>query len=709
MKPWEEYQNQQSVETTENAPWLEYQQAPAQPKVPSQPRSFIEAALDRPTNPLYYAKKGIDAVRGIYSGTEDVGTGIYQAAADSGVKFEGAKKVLSMIRPDLRNEIQSMTSEDISQVLADKFKQKNIAAQDESLPYKAARAVTQVAPLAPIAIGSGVPGLVASGTIGGLVSGALSPQEQAGLENRATEALKGGATGGVVGGGLGLASKAAPYIPTLIKTGMQKLTGVKPELAKAFQDAGVTPRLADISTSKPTKAFQNLLEVFPGSASTIQKATQNQIDDITKQLARVTKSGGGTIQEAGKQIQEGAKSFKGFIEKRVSGLYDDLDQFIPNKQVESFPTNNLKNLTQDAQIQDIAAVGTGDTAKILARYSQIVDETGNISYPRLKIFRSTVGKKLESASLGGDERTGIKKIYGALSEDMKAAVVANGGEKGLQAFNKANSAFARSQDFLEKNINPLIEDKVPEKVYQMAMAGIKQGGSNIKPIMKALNPRQQEFVRGTVIKNMGLQNAGLQDETGAVFSPNKFLTEWNKLDNEMNREAVQNLFTKPQVEAVRKLNAAISNIKETSKIAQKSNNLPYMNWLGLGGAIIASPATIVQGAGAVTGARISAELMTNPKFVNWLAQAPKVSAKDIPNHLRMLSIMASRDPDIQEDVLDYLDSITSVGDAQASDLRGKSVEEIQADLDAQYSQSPYLKPRGMSTGEISAQLKNRYK
>jgi hypothetical protein len=657
--------------------------------------------------------------------------------------------------------------------------------QQSQLPpaERAGIAIGQVAPYLSVGTGTGmkvaaatgsrIAGLAAGGAAGGAVSSSLSAQEQAGLENRAVETLKGAAAGGAVGGGLGVGVKVAQATPALVKIGVQKLTGIKPELAKAFQDAGVSPRLADISTSKPTKAFQNLLEVFPGSASTIQKATQNQVDEITKQLAGITKSSGGTMQQAGKQILEGAKNFKEVVKKRVGDLYDDLDQHIltesqkatepklldaidewtnlkelesnligsvsgrtgiaseinkqANKQLgfwrnrtraegsefltnaaddakglanvkkqitnqekiisgyekymspqqfesalmsgnAKISTNNLKNLTQDPQIQDIAAVGAGDTERVLSRYSQIVDEAGNISYPRLKIFRSTVGAKLESPSLSGDERAGIKKIYGALSEDMKAAVVANGGEKGLQAFNKANKAFARSQDFLEKNINPLIEDKVPEKVYQMAMAGIKQGGSNIKPIMKTLNPTQQEFVRGTVIKNMGLQNTGLQDETGAVFSPNKFLTEWNKLDNEMNREAVQNIFTKPQIESIRKLNAAISNIKETSKIAQKSQNLPYASWTMLGLGVLASPVSLIQAGGAVAGAKISAKLMTSPKFVNWLAQTPKVPTKEIPKHLRMLSIMASQNPDIREDVFDYLDSITIASDANAAEI-----------------------------------------
>lgn len=509
------------------------------------------------------------------------------------------------------------------------------------------------------------------------------------------------------------------------KSALQKASGIKSNLVRAFDDAGVTPRLADVTTSKPAKAFQNLLEVYPGSASTIRKATEQQITDIEGQLAGLTKSRGGTVQETGKKIQQGASAFKADVENRVSKLYNDLDKFIPKEDVtyskipdelQSFavaikdaktprdamsiiqdikgvpistankfrelypedsiikavgrfmddtkiiqtsesskiPTNNLKALTKDAAIEDVAVVGSGDTGKVLERYSQIVDQGGNVSYPRLKIFRSTVGSKLKSPTLAGDERGALKRIYGALSDDMKEAVVKNGGEKGLQAFNKANNAFKRSQDFLDANINPLIDAKTPESVYDLALRGSKKGGSRIKPIMRALNPTQRDFVRGTVAKRMGLQNNSLQNETGEVFSPNKFLTEWNKLSDEASR----NIFTPDQVKSINTLNKAITNIKETSQIANRSNNVPWASWAGLIGLTIASPLGIGQAAATVGSAKITANMFTNPDFIRWMAKKPKLP-KDISKHISKLSTIAAANALIKEDILDYLDSITN--------------------------------------------------
>jgi hypothetical protein len=654
------------------------------------------------------------------------------------------------------------------------------------------------------------------------------------------------------------------------KKGLQKITGVKSELVKVFEEAGVNPTLADISQGQTTKTFQNLLGNFPGSRGVIEKATQQQIDDITKQIAGVTKSHGGTMQETGKKIQEGATQFKGLVEDRVGKLYDDLDKYVlaesqrqtqpklmgaidewtslqelktklikdvelntqrassinrnaellkdPVKKLQYFsdfgfedaakpeiknalfeleklrdlemrlaqsteinaksyalnnaeaqkrlgffrtnirkegaplitmagndaknvdairkqrkiqeqivkdyadkitnkymnsavedakslnnitnkinqqervissyekymspeqmqslllagqqkiPVNNLRNLINSPEIQDVAAVGTGDTAKVLARIPSLLDETGNVAYPRLKIFRTTIGRKLSSPSLMGDERAALKQVYGALSEDMKNAIVANGGEKGLQSFNKANSAFARSQEFLEANINPLIEAQTPEKVYDLALRGVKQGGSRIKPIMTVLNPTQKEFVRGTVAKRMGMASPGQQDAAGEIFSPAKFLTEWNKF----SPEAKNNIFTKPQIESINNLNKAISLIKDTGKVRQTSNNLPYYSWLGLGGLIGAAGTgggivgSALAGTTAIGGANITAKMMTNPAMVKWFAKVPSIKPSEIPNHLKQLSKIAAANSVIREDVLDYLASIT-ISDANAQE------------------------------------------
>ena len=158
---------------------------------------------------------------------------------------------------------------------------------------------------------------------------------------------------------------------------------------------------------------------------------------------------------------------------------------------------------------------------------------------------------------------------------------------------------------------------------------------------------------------MGLAQPGQQDAFGEVFSPNKFLTEWNRL----SPEARSNIFTKPQAKSIENLNKVTSILKETGKARQTSNTLPYMSWLGLG--IVGGSAGGVLGGVAATGAtvagaNITARMMTSPRFVSWIVKAPKVRAAEIPKHLKQLSVISgsAKSPALSEDILDYLESIT---------------------------------------------------
>lgn len=491
-----------------------------------------------------------------------------------------------------------------------------------------------------------------------LTGGLTKPQNKTEEYLQTAEEIMGGITAPKAAGVIGGAVNSAPG---LLKKGLQKITGVNqksPELVKAFEDSGVNPTLANITEGQTTKTFQNLLSNLPGSRGIIEKATQDQIDNITKQIAGITNNKGGTIQQTGKTIQEGAENLSKVLKNRTENLYNNLDQFIPKNEQgvkNAIPTDNFQKVISDPKTQDVLAVKGGTVKGLIKRFGALIDDKGNIPYDRLKIFRTTIGEDVNNYNLSGNERAVIKNMYGKLSEDMKAAVIANGGEKGLQAFNKANNTFYRYGDILDKKINPLIDSKTPEAVYSMAMSGSKQGGTNIKGIMKSLAPDQQDFVRGTITNRMGLANSGAQDATGEIFSPSKFLTGWNDL----SPEAKVNIYKTDQIKSIKNLNKVISTLKETGKARQTSNNLPYATWLGLIGLGATGVVGVPKIAGAVGSANITARMMTNPKFINWLAKAPKTSPKNIPSHLKELSIIATHNPDISKDVLNYLGSITN--------------------------------------------------
>ena len=142
--------------------------------------------------------------RGAVKGLEEVGSGIYQTAANFGADFSGAKKILSAIRPDLKNEIESLTSQDISSILGEKAAQDSKATDQEGLAYKTGRFVGKVAPFV---------GVGGSSKIGMAVGGGLAGGSELMEDSSVGKRLGSAAIGAVVAPAIGTAvQQAAPYV-----------------------------------------------------------------------------------------------------------------------------------------------------------------------------------------------------------------------------------------------------------------------------------------------------------------------------------------------------------------------------------------------------------------------------------------------------------------------------------------------------------------
>jgi hypothetical protein len=142
--------------------------------------------------------------RGAIKGLEEVGLGIYQTAADFGADFSGAKAILSKIRPDLKNEIENLTSQDISGILGEKAVQDSKATEQEGLAYKTGRFAGKVAPFL------GVGGASKVGmAVGGGLAGGSELMEDSSVGKRLGYAAVGAVVSPVVGTAV---QKVAPYV-----------------------------------------------------------------------------------------------------------------------------------------------------------------------------------------------------------------------------------------------------------------------------------------------------------------------------------------------------------------------------------------------------------------------------------------------------------------------------------------------------------------
>jgi hypothetical protein len=598
--------------------------------------------------------------RGAIKGLEQTGSGIYQTAADFGADFSGAKAILSKIRPDLKNEIESLTPQDISSILGEKAAQDSKAREQEGLAYKTGRFAGKVAPF--LGVGGANPVGLA---IGGAASGASELMEDSSAGKRLGSAAVGAVAAPVFGKVIEEAVPAAQSLGIAViqapKKLLQKITGIDPKAVKTFQDLGIDPTLADVSKSA---GLQNFIKDIPVAGKPITEALQKQVNDISGQIQGVTKSQGGTYSQTGKEILKGAEDIVEKSRLRSEQLYKKVDEFIPAETPVSMDST-FKSLL-DRKVQITGAVSGGKVAgynKFITDIQNNLAQGKQVPYDSLTALRSEVGTALQG-KLEPQERSALNKIYSGLTEDIKTNIQRSdlnkiGKQSALQAWEKANTSHRLRTRFIQDNIQPLLDKGTPEEVYKYAISQSKLGGTKISQIMRSLNEPQKDFVRSTLVRDMGLAQKGAQSAEGDVFNPQKFMAEYSVLKKNGTEKAI---FTPEQITAYNRLNKVVELTKNTEQ-AGKSNKMLQMVGLGTVG-YGTGPVGLAASVGI--GRAISSKLMANPKFINWVAVASQATPKELPKQFNRLSAITAANPEIREDVLNFVANF-GASDAEASE------------------------------------------
>lgn len=495
-------------------------------------------------------------------------------------------------------------------------------------------------------VGAASKALVGTGLTAGLGSaaGAAELAAQPGLQ--AASAILGGAgeeKGGAVGGLVGsLLPGGAAGLTGLSKLALRGGSAGQQRMADnlaAFQAAGTTPTVGQATEGGLARGLESLLAKLPGGSGRMATKAQTQADEIGARANAVADnlSPGSDPTQAGLAIQQGITGQGGFIDRfkqQSKALYDAVDQHMPPDTSVGVPAtvSALYKITKPIQgaenVSDVLSnpklASIADAFNADVRNSIQGGGNAALPYQAIKDLRSKVGDMIADAGLVSDVPKGqLKQLYGALSEDMRNGLQQVSPEA-YTANNIAENAYRQGLSQIDKVDSIVGKAGGPEKVFAAAMSGTREGASTLNNVMSALQPEEQKVVASAVVKRLGAANPGQQTDLGDVFSPQTFLTNWNKLAP----QAKQTLFaadpdTRAALDQIAK---ASSNIREGSRfLANPSGTGQAVMHSGTATAAILSalsgnvPALVGIG-GTVGAANIGARLMTNPDFVKWLAR-----------------------------------------------------------------------------------------
>lgn len=370
-------------------------------------------------------------------------------------------------------------------------------------------------------------------TIGAAGSGSHALAEGGTNQEALQAAKKGGAISGILGGALGAFGK-----------GFQKLFGASkafdPAAAAAFEEAGIKPPVSAVTNSKFIQGAESLSSkgLFGQKILDLVGEANNKLDaKATSIVERMTPGKSMSDENLGKTLQQGLKEYEDNFKVTEGKVYDAFSKTYGKSNTYAMATKDALNTIIKEQGQDYFAgqdprlvrmfnrITGADNPELKAISDTIEEAKGvkapqaeidrlekefaakqsdlnrDLSFDELKATRSSVGERLQKEP----ENTALKRLYGALSQDMQTAVKTHAAtpfgdeaKAASEALDKLNKGYATGKAKIESNIASSISQSNPEQIAQNLIK--RNSAATLQQVKEMVGPErfaevQKSFMR----------------------------------------------------------------------------------------------------------------------------------------------------------------------------------------------------------------------
>lgn len=496
------------------------------------------------------------------------------------------------------------------------------------------------------------PALQTAGAVTGGLASEAARQAGGGPLSQLAAGFAGGAAPSFLQAGLSAATRGA------IRGGEAGRARVEQSL-EDFGRSGTTPSVGQATQNRFLQAAETLLSRIPGSAGRMAKKAESQAEEIGAGIESTSGrlAGRTSAEETGRKISAGIEDdFVPRFKAEQGVLYGAVDNLIPADS--SVSVSNTQTALKELTKVNPGAAAT--TARLVnTKIKQIADDlaadagtSGVVPYSALKDLRTRIGEQLDSGLVTDVPAKQWKRLYAGLSEDLGEAAT-KAGPDAKRAFDIANKHTKDGYARLELLDEVARKAAKPEDVYLAAISGTSQGATRLRAVMDSIPLDAQKAVSATLLRRLGRAVNSQQDELSEKFSTETFLSNWGKLSTEA-KDALFSRFGSQYRRDIDAISKVASNLRQGSQVFKNPSGTAQ------GGAQIAtaSAATAALGAlvhgnpwpalslgGALTGAHLSARLLTNPRFVRWLAVSTKLPQSVYTSQLNQLQRIGERNED----------------------------------------------------------------
>jgi len=442
----------------------------------------------------------------------------------------------------------------------------------------------------------------------------------------------------------GLLQPAGAYVAGLMAPVKNRMFGGEAkDIVNQFANLGIgQPSAGMVTGNRWIQGVEEGLHKMPGSAKTMREYTESVLSGLGDAQSQMAAQVGTSMSREGASdiLTEGAleatKRFKG----RRQELQDALVEKVGPDAMS--PMTATQGIAESMTRQQAAAPGARKFMTPAIKEAQgIVGEQGEIPYSALREARTDLGARLEQPPIAGGyvgpAGASMRRVYGALKSDLDDMAKEYGEEHASNVLDRYTRYYSNiSKPDLIKAV------KRDDRAYKWLMEGTDQSGKRLGRMRNNLKSDEWDDIVATTVNRMGMAKPGTQNAAGDVFSPQSFMTEWNKL----SPEAKNALFSGKKYTELRK------SLNDLVGVSEAIKDMSYVkNPSGTAGMervmeVLSSPTAMLSMLGMTMPQRVLAKKMVDPKFVNWLVDGAKVSPMNenaISAHMARLPAIVGRE------------------------------------------------------------------
>ena len=477
----------------------------------------------------------------------------------------------------------------------------------------------------------------------------------------------------------------------LAEGGKRVLTGVSPkardaasDLIAKFESLGIDPVGAAIGRKGMLGRAGAGLEQRMAAAPIMQKQAEKvvvQLDDALRGIAskmgqvRTPNEAGAalkaSVEAAEKRVREG-------FHKKYTEVFDEIGADAPVEQMTAL-NSVLEPFIADFVELTADVAPKGAMFELVNKYSRyaIMAESGELTFKQLRDIRSSlreIKKGAVKSGTEGDYDSAVRKIYDAITDDLSVAANSVRPDLGgkLKAIDTERAIFA---DTAQKTFDKIRKYDADNQAYEYIMTSAKgTGKEGIKALQRLrdnFTPEEWGDVAGSVLYNLGRENAKAQVGDVAEFSVAEFMKNLSQIKKN-GPEGMEALFGGTQFAEVSQdlmnLVDVVGALKEVKRYTNFDNTAGALDQMVFWGSLAEAGGRVIAGepgtaaaivAGTILAPAGAAKLMTNPAFIKWLATPATEISKDVAAHMGRLAALSEAEPEIQEELRQYYKAIRS--------------------------------------------------